>query len=355
VAAGVSAAVLICFLGFSTFVLASAGDSLPGDWRYPAKRLTERARLAITFGDDARRGYRIDLAEERLEELQRLASGEREIDESVLRQVVSTTEPLIQALDRTSVPFDQIERITSLTAKQQDVLDGVGHLVNDQAVEELEEARVVSTEGHERALQALALTNPQQEPSAGVPDSASPEAGTPTSQASATAEPTSGVSADESVTPTPEPTPVPIQTTPVPSESTPLPDTSPSTPPSPTATASAPERQVVFLPEDTTAGVRWNLTTIGGFSATVPDDPEKGWVVSSLKQGEPGEVLFIGHRSGTVFDVIVTVTVSSGDASIYALVQGSSREISVQDLASTAPAATEVVLHVLASISKASP
>src|SRR3989304_8662613 len=36
-AATMTAALLIGFFGFSTFVVASAGDSLPGDWRYSIK------------------------------------------------------------------------------------------------------------------------------------------------------------------------------------------------------------------------------------------------------------------------------------------------------------------------------
>src|SRR3990170_31977 len=65
---------LIALFGFSSFVVASAGDPLPGDWRSPVKRLTERPRLTFTFGEDARRDYRISLAEERTHEVQELVA-----------------------------------------------------------------------------------------------------------------------------------------------------------------------------------------------------------------------------------------------------------------------------------------
>ena len=77
VAATMAVALLIGFVGFSSFAVATAGDSLPGDWRYPVKRLTERTRLTFTFGEDARRDYRIGLAEERLHEVQEMASQEQ--------------------------------------------------------------------------------------------------------------------------------------------------------------------------------------------------------------------------------------------------------------------------------------
>jgi len=354
VATTMTAALLVGFFGFSTFVVASSGDSLPGDWRYSVKRLTERTRLAFTFGDDARRDYRISLAEERLHEVQELAGQERHISESVLNQLVDSTEPLVQALEPDSVPTDQIERITDLTAQQQDVLDSVAPLVEDNAVEELEEAMVVSSEGHEKAVQALAAAvqqNPEWIPRLSTPGATT----TPTSAAGAspTAEGTPGLTPTPEATPGeggiasptagPEATLTPGEPTPVPAEATPE-------PPSPTATQAALQREVVFLPDDTTGGITWNLVTIGDFSLRVPADSEADWVVSSLKDSG-GERIFVGHRWSGSFDAVIVVQVSTGDASIHLLVQGVVQEAPAEEVSSLAAGTVgDVILHMLESI-----
>jgi hypothetical protein len=353
-AATMAAALLIGFFGFSTFVVASSGDSLPGDWRYPVKRLTERTRLTFTFGDDARRDYRISLAEERLHEVQALAGQERHISESVLRQLIDSTEPLVQTLEPTSVPADQIARITDLTAQQQDVLGSVAPLVDDNAVEELEEAMVVSSEGHEKAVQALAVIaeqNPQWVPHATPGATATPTPGAGTSPAAgatpgltptpeATATPEGGAS---SATPEPGATLTPGEETAVPGEATPQ-------PPTPTATPTAPQREVVFLPDDTTGGITWNLVTIGDFSLRTPGDGEAEWAVSYLK-GTDGDRVFVGHRWSGRFDAVIVVQVSTGDVAVHVLVQGTLQEASPEEVPSLLPrTVSSVILHVLESV-----
>ena len=368
VAAAMTVAFLIGFVGFSSFVMATAGDSLPGDWRYPVKRLAERTRLTFTFGEDARRDYRIDLAEERLHEVQGLASHERQIGESVLRQLVETTEPLVRALEPDSVPSGQIERITDLTAAQQDTLDRVAPLVEDKAVDELEEARVVSSEGHERAVEALAVALSQEESAREAAGLTTPQAGTPTVQpgTSPTGEPTHGASPTAAATPTPaqgvgtsasgsptaEPTPASVEATPVPGESTPgaL---------SPTATPAASEGQMTFLPDDTAGGVAWNLLVIGDFSVVVPAE-EGGWVVSSpLSTNELGRhlqgLVAVGYLENGRATLAVIVTVADGTARIFVEEGGVSGEIGadqVRDVLSGPKA--DIVLHILESITVAS-
>jgi hypothetical protein len=352
VAATMAAALLIGFVGFSSFVVASAGDSLPGDWRYPVKRLTERTRLAFTFGEDARRDYRIGLAEERLHEVQQLVSQDHQIGESVLRQLVDSTEPLVKALEPDSVPPGQIQRITDLTAEQQDTLDQVAPLVDQKAVDELEEAMVISSEGHEKAVQALAEAS-QEKPPEEVSGSTTPGAGTPTvgagASASPTPEPTHGASPTAVASPTPTPGGVAATTTPAP-EPTLIPGESTPGPASPTATPAAPERRVTLLPDDTTAGIKWNLLTIGDFSLRVPADGGADWVVSTL-MGEPGERFLVGHSRSSGFDASISVQVSTGEASIQVRVEGTLRQVSPEELRSlVAGPVADVILHVLESI-----
>jgi hypothetical protein len=347
VATTMTAALLVGFFGFSTFVVASSGDSLPGDWRYSVKRLTERTRLAFTFGDDARRDYRISLAEERLHEVQELAGQERHISESVLNQLVDSTEPLVQALEPDSVPTDQIERITDLTAQQQDVLDSVAPLVEDNAVEELEEAMVVSSEGHEKAVQALAAAvqqNPEWIPRLSTPGATTTP--TPGAGASPTAEGTPGL------TPTPEATPGEggIASPTAGPEATQTPGEATPEPPPPTATPSAPAREVVFLPEDTAGGITWNLITVGDFSLRTPADGEAEWAVSYLT-GSGGERIFVGHRWSGRFDAVIVVQVGTGAATVHVLVQGVLQAASAEEVPSLLPrAVSDAILHVLESV-----
>jgi hypothetical protein len=358
-AATIALAALIGFVGFSSFVVASAGDSVPGDWRYPIKRLTEQARLTFTIGDDARRDYRITLAEERLNEVQKMASQDRRIGESVLRQLTNATEPLVEALQPDSVPTQQIERITDLTAKQQDVLGQVAPLVDTNAADELQEAMVVSSEGHEKAVLALAQASsnsegqgPNATPGAGETPAATPGAGglpgtsaTPGSAAFAGSSPTGTPSAVATPTPgSPTPgVPAPTSTPEAPVEGT------PALTPGATATPTPPVRERVLLLDDDTGGITWSLLTIGNFSVRVPAPEENAWVVSNLAEGQEDEVIFVGHRWGNRFDTVVTVSVATGDASIGVLVNGTLLTANPQEAAKLAPALKEIILHIVDS------
>jgi len=377
VAATMAAALLIGFLGFSSFVVASAGGSLPGDWRYPVKRFTEHARLTFTFGENARRDYRIGLAEERLHEVQEMASQDQRIGGSALRQLVDATEPLVRALEPDSVPSDQIQRITDLTAEQQDTLDRVAPLVEEKAAGDLEQARVVSSDGHEKAVLALAVALSQEEAAKEVAGLSTPQAGTPTAgpgaSASPTTEPTHGASptavatptpaqgagTSASGTPTPQPTPVTGEATPVPGEPTPVTGGPTAEAPSPTATVSAPEQRVESLPDDTTGGIAWNRLVIGDFSIVVPAE-EDGWVVSSpLTTEQLGRrlqgLVAVGNVEGGRASVAVIVAVADGTARIFVEEDHISGEIGagqVRDVLGGLKA--DIVLHILESITIAS-
>jgi hypothetical protein len=365
VAATMAAALLIGFVGFSSFVVASAGDSLPGDWRYPVKQLTERTRLALTFGEDARREYRIRLAEERLHEVQGLASQERQISESVLRQLVETTEPLVRALEPDSVPRGQIERITDLTAEQKDTLDRVAPLVEEKAVDELEAARVVSSEGHDKAVQALATALSEEKPPEEVSGLTTPGAGTPTAPtgASPTPAPTpaSTATSQPSSTPAVVASPGPLAT----EEPSPIPDTTPqaapageptpaeaSATPSPAGEATV-RMELVPLPEDHSGGVRWNLIVVGDFSVAVPAE-ENGWIVSSpLPSEDPplrgmvGVAYLVRGRPAAA----VLILVADGTASVFGSHDGVFGKIDADRASEVLPApVAEVISHVLESI-----
>jgi len=359
------ALVVLVFVSFSSFTLATAGDALPGDWRYPVKRLTERARLTFVFGEDARRSFRIGLAEERLQEVEGLVAKEKSISEPVLRELADNTGSLVEGLDPAAVPQDQIERIGELTAKQQEVLDQVEPLVEEEAVDELEEAMVVSSEGHERAVQVLALarseeaagevtptarSTPSQTPASGalVRVEASPEP-SPASTGEASPEPTAGLEGSPEPTVSLEAPSEPTATeAPQPKEPTP-------TPVPPTEEQETVRMSLVPVPHDRTGGIGWNLLMIGGFSMAVPAE-EKGWVVSSpLPTEETTQrlrgMVAVGYLEDGRATLAVIVTVADGAARIFVEEGDFSGEIDaaqVDDILSGPKA--DIVLHILESI-----
>ncbi len=376
--AAVAIAVL-AFVGFSSFTLATAGNALPGDWQYPVKRFTERARLTFVFGEDARRSFRIGLAEERLEEVEGLVARERPISEPVLRELASNTGSLVETLDPASVPQDHIERIGELTAKQQDVLDDVEPLVEEGAADELEEAMVVSSEGHARAVQALALARFGEEE---TPEEAVVGEATPTPGSKPSVTPAGGALPPAEASPEPSPASSPTvageasEEPLVVLEATPEPTVASEAPAEPTATevpqGQEPSPTPVVLPptedqetvrtglvslgHDRTGGIAWNYLVVGDFSMAVPVE-EGGWVVSSPLPGEeqlgsrlPGMVA-VGYLEGGRATVAVMVVVADATVRVFVEEGDVSGEIDAAQVERvlSGPKA-EIVLHILESI-----
>jgi hypothetical protein len=260
-----------------------------------------------------------------------------------------------------SVPTEQIERITDLTAKQQDVLGEVAPLVETNAADELQEAMVVSSEGHDMAVLALAQAGSNSEgqgpngkatPGAGGTPSVTPGAegspgasATPGTAAFAGSSPTGTPSATATPTPESQPSgvPAPTSTPGAPVEGT------PALTPEATPTPTPPVRERVLLLDDDTGGITWSLLTIGNFSVRVPAPEEDAWVVSNLDQGQESEIIFVGHRWGNRFDTVVTISVATGEASLGVLVNGTLVTANPQEVAQLAPALAEIILHIVDS------
>jgi len=354
-AAGLTASVLVAFLAFSSVITVTAQDSVPGDWQYPVKRLTERTRLAFTFGEDARRSYRIHLAEERLREVEVLARKGSTIDEPVLRDLVNHTEPLVRQLDPeqpAAVPPQDVQRIEVLTAKEQTVLTQVQPLVDDRAQDELAKAEEVSTAGRALAVtvlslseQAVAASTATATPSAVATAEATPgvSVAAPPTDTPAAAQPSPAATAPAAATP--ESTSVPEATATL-AEGEPQPTATPE-PPTPTPT---PERRIVPLPDDTTGGIAWVLFIDRDFSVRMPAERQVGWAASTVTSGSD-ERVFVGHRRGSQFDAIVMIDVASGRASIQVLVNGGFRVVHPDEVAALVPEPVAAVInHVLESI-----
>jgi hypothetical protein len=206
---------VVIFLGFSTYTVATADAALPGDWQYPVKLQTERVRLALAFGDDAERRVKLDIAEERVREIERLAAKGEIIGPGVLDRLVDQTEPLVRDASEGGWDSDDARRLQAVAEKQTEVLTVAEDKIAPAAHEELAAAIDVSSSGRVVAQQLL-LADPERPPS--VIEPSVPLSPTPVPEESppvlvpGTVTPGPGTAAPEASptpadTPTSEPTP----------------------------------------------------------------------------------------------------------------------------------------------------
>ena len=81
------------FVVLSTGAAYASTDALPNSPLYPVKRVTEHARLAITFSDESRAIYHLELIERRTLELAAVAeSGDQQLAEELSRDVLKNIE-----------------------------------------------------------------------------------------------------------------------------------------------------------------------------------------------------------------------------------------------------------------------
>ncbi len=89
--AGVAGLALTFIL--STGAAVASTDSLPDNPLYPVKRVTERARLAMTFSEDSRALYHLELIERRTRELASIAEdGQTDQVEQLSREILKNIE-----------------------------------------------------------------------------------------------------------------------------------------------------------------------------------------------------------------------------------------------------------------------
>jgi hypothetical protein len=282
-----AAAVLL--LSFSTYTVASAADALPGEWRYPVKRQTERVRLALAFGDDAERQVRLGLAAERSDEIRRLAQKGKIIGPGVLEDLARETEALVADVDAETWNEDDVAKLEEISKEQKALLAQVRTQIAPGAQDELGKAVAASTEGVAKTL-LVRIEGPR--PPAIRPDvplavTTAPE---PTKTVDA-ASPAAGGTALAPPTATPVPSPQPDVIT------------------------------VAARPETTASGIEWVRVTQGRFTALIPS-PDDGWRLSAnLVDGSaPASPLIrLSNTSSTEF---VTLNPLNGDMYWFLLRNG---------------------------------
>lgn len=353
--AALAMALLVSLFGFSTYTVATSGDALPGDWQYPVKRATERVRLTFAFSEGAHRAVELSILEERVWEVETLAAKGRQIGEPELDRLRGGTVSLVEKIDVSSWEAEDVQRVTELTTRQEEVLTEVEPLVKPEARDELEEAQVVSREGKDRAIQALALLQP--------PEEAQPAGVVPEEEPTATA--TGSPKPSPTVSPTAEAeeaSATPVSVTPVPPTEVPP---TPVLPPEP-----MPER-VVRKPasDDHTAGVEWLYLVTDRLSLRVPS-VASGWLFPGLHFDDDDTALVpsllrVMNFAGTS---IVVVHTRSGDAWWYVFdgevfqevvlrttLDGEVQEVDAAWLRLNYPNQAELILHILESIEIAPP
>ncbi|MDI6858186.1 MAG: DUF5667 domain-containing protein [Dehalococcoidia bacterium] len=150
-------AVVIVFFSLGTFLVATSGDALPGDWRYPVKRASENVRMTFTFDGDARRDLRLSLASERLSEIEELAKRGRSIDAGLLKDLRGQTASALGSLNASQIQPEKAKEIVELAKKQKEVLASVQPLVAPEDQELLKAAEETSDAAYVKAAQAMAL------------------------------------------------------------------------------------------------------------------------------------------------------------------------------------------------------
>jgi len=270
-----AAAVLVLFLSFSTYTVASASSALPGDWQYPIKLQTERVRLALAFSDSSRRHVRLGRAEERAHEIERMAKHGQIIGPGVLDRLAEQTQPLI---DDAAAGWntEDVARLKAIAEREQIALQEAKAHVDGAAQDEFAQAADVSKQAADVAgkiliarpdapPQVIKGTIPLDQTPSPVPPSATPEAsatpgaGSPTAAAPGSTPPAGVVV---------EPTPVRVR-----------------------------------------GGITWNRLVVGRFTTLIPSEVD-GWHLMSDGAVASPSLVKLSNADGTS---LVTLNPRTGD------------------------------------------
>jgi hypothetical protein len=144
-------------------IVYASTDSLPGSPLYGVKRATEEVQLFLAPTGTRRAELHINFAQRRLEEVQALAQAKKgKVDEETLAAIAEETDLALEEVEgaHPADKSDLLEKLASLTERQQAVLKGVQLKAPEAAQEGLNRALEASQQGHERAREALEKEKP---------------------------------------------------------------------------------------------------------------------------------------------------------------------------------------------------
>jgi hypothetical protein len=161
VAATLMVVLALVLAGGGGIVYAST-DSLPGSPLYGVKRATEQVQLFLVPMSTGRAELHIRFAQRRLEEVQALVETKGKVDEETLAAIAKETELALKEVEEAhpAEKSNLLEKLASLTERQQAVLKGVQAKAPEAAQKGLNRALEASQRGHERASKALEKEKP---------------------------------------------------------------------------------------------------------------------------------------------------------------------------------------------------
>lgn len=155
------AALAVVMLGGAVTVVASDAAK-PGDTLYSVDRSAENVREALAFSDEAKVDFKLEQADERLEELETLqeegASDELvESASNTYGETISEAAAAVAAAAQSGEGFDEAHAnlVAEATGIHLDVLANVLEQAPEQAKASIEKAIENSEKGAERSLEAL--------------------------------------------------------------------------------------------------------------------------------------------------------------------------------------------------------
>jgi hypothetical protein len=293
-------AAVAIFMGASAYTVASASAALPGDWQYPIKLETERVRVALAFSDGAKRQVKLDIAEERTNEIEQLTKRGKIIGPGVLDRLVAQTQPLVDDAGNGGWNHDEAARLEQVSEKQQEVLAQAAGQIAAEAQDQLSAAVDVSENGLQISKQILVVTDPVRNPMVLTP--------------SVPLTPTPTPALTPVVSPSPEATPAGATT---PNAAV----TAPSAAETP-ATAAVPSKDVVISAEpiQTRNSVRLYSVSVGSLTFLAPGSSD-GWKLDEAAASGAPTLIKFSNQDSTSLMVINTL---NGDMYWYITPVGSS-------------------------------
>ena len=153
-ATGVVALILLCASGLG--LVEASQDTLPGERLYPLKRGVENLRLFFAFSDDARNAQRLRIAEERIEELERLHENARPAPASLYVALAQETERLTNRVGDAG-QATTARTLAALTERQLRVFERVAASAEVDTSPAFRLALERARAGHDRALSVLGI------------------------------------------------------------------------------------------------------------------------------------------------------------------------------------------------------
>jgi hypothetical protein len=296
------AGALLLFFSFSTYTVASASSALPGDWQYPVKLETERVRVALAFNAADKRSVRLDIAEERANEIQTLTKNGETIDNDELNRLANQTAALAKDAQSGSWDPTALAKLQDVSEKSSMVLEQAAPHVAHDAAPALAHAVSASQDALRTATVAIA-----NQPQAGVLNptirrTQTPDT-TPTDLPTSTATPAPGDSPTEEASPTVAPS-------------------TPETPPTPLPTIDT-SHISVSTPVGSDLGVLWIRLAVTNISALIPSAKD-GWHIAGGDYSSPSPTLV--HLSNVDGTSLIILNAVNGDMWWYQAVDGKFQE-----------------------------